>query len=208
MPNETFEIKKLSEIFHLWSRNVDINCYTKILEYKTNFKAQLIWIFILLGSTGATFYFIIRSIIDFFDYDVVTKTSVINQKTTPFPTVTFCDSNPFTSLESQTLMESIAEANEIQLNWYNITNVLLWLTVYNASSPFTSDSMRQKLGLTFDQIKCTYNRKDCKNDLHWHYSFEFGNCWQFNVGLNMNDQLIEVKYFLKKIIIKTPLGGT
>ena len=151
----------------------------------------------MLGSTGASFYFIIRSIIDFFDYDVVTKTSLINQKTTPFPTVTFCDSNPFTSLESQTLMESIAIANEIQLNWSNITNVLLWLTIYNASSPFTSDSIRQNLGLTIDRIKCTYNRKDCTNDLHWHWSTEYGNCFQFNLGLNKFNQKINATNTLR-----------
>ena len=52
------KMEKLKEIFLTWSQSVDINCYTKMMAYRPNYKVQFIWLLILLGSTGATFYFI------------------------------------------------------------------------------------------------------------------------------------------------------
>ena len=103
--------EKLKEIILAWSQSVDINCYTKMMAYRSNYKVQLIWLLILLGSTGATFYFISKSIIDFLNYDVVSQTTVINEVPTQFPAVTFCDNNPFSTEEAQIYMESIAQIN-------------------------------------------------------------------------------------------------
>ena len=33
------------------------------------------------------------------------------------------------------------------------------------------------------QIQCTYNLVNCTYDLHWFWSWEYGNCWQFNSNL-------------------------
>ena len=57
--------KRVKEIFMEWSQRVDINVYTKMLDYRPNYKVQAIWLIILLGSTGATFYFISKSILDY-----------------------------------------------------------------------------------------------------------------------------------------------
>ena len=90
-------MKNLKEIFLDWSKSVDINVYAKMLEYSPNYKVQAIWLIILLGSTGGTFYFISKSVIDYLKYDVVSQTTVINEFPIVFPTVTFCDNNPLST---------------------------------------------------------------------------------------------------------------
>ena len=48
------------------------------------------------------------------------------------------------------------------------------------------------MGLNLNQITCLYNDgKDC--DLHWHWQYDFGNCFQFNVGLNGTNNHIDKK---------------
>ena len=63
------KLKQIQKVLFEWSKSVDINCYHKMFEYRPNFKAQFIWLFILLVSTGATFYFISKSIMDYLNYD-------------------------------------------------------------------------------------------------------------------------------------------
>jgi len=105
------KMANVKSIFLAWSQSVDINCYTKMMAYRPNYKVQIIWLLILLGSTGATFYFISKSLIDFFNYDVVSQTTVINEVPTRFPAVTFCDNNPLSTEEAQIYMETVADFN-------------------------------------------------------------------------------------------------
>ena len=184
-------MKNFKEIFLDWSKRVDINVYTKMLEYSPNYKVQFIWLLILLGSTGATFYFISKSIIDYFNYDVVSQTTVINEVPTQFPAVTFCDNNPFSTEEAQIYMESVADSNGLVSSKSPLE--MLILSQLNSSSPSTSDELRMKLGLKLSQITCKYANNDCKSDLHWFWSFFFGNCYTFNSGLNLTNQKINLK---------------
>jgi hypothetical protein len=55
-------------------------------------------------------------------------------------------------------------------------------------------------GLARNQISCVFssatNTSDCSQDLHWFYSFEYGNCFQFNMGLNAANNKTPLKYAL------------
>ena len=181
----------VKSIFFAWSQSVDINCYTKMMAYRPNYKVQFIWLLILLGSTGATFYFISKSVIDYFNYDVVSQTCVINEMPTQFPAVTFCDNNPFSTEEAKVFMEHVANSNGLSSlqSYFD----LLFLSQLNAASPLTNDETRMQLGLGLGQITCFYATNDCKNDLHWFWSFDYGNCYTFNSGLNLTSQKINLK---------------
>jgi hypothetical protein len=184
-------MKNVKEIFITWSKSVDINVYTKMIEYSPNYKVQLIWLLILFGSTGATFYFISKSILDYLKYEVVSQTNLVTEFPTDFPTVTFCDNNPFSTKYSESVWENVAKINEIK---YLNTETLLFLTLLKISSSEYNDEQRKRLGLGFDQIySCRFNSIDCLNDLHWYWSFDYGNCWQFNSGLNLTNQKISLK---------------
>ena len=189
------KLKQLQKVLFEWSKSVDINCYHKMFEYRPNFKAQFIWLFILLVSTGATFYFISKSIMDYLNYDVVSQTNIIYEIPTQFPTVTFCDNNPFSSNASQSFMETIALSNGISVNSSYTSD----LSKLKATSVLVSDDERKSFGLNLDQtIQCSFRNTDCKNDLHWYWTWEYGNCWQFNSGLNLINQKINLKSTYKE----------
>ena len=62
------------------------------------------------------------------------------------------------------------------------------------SDPAYGDENRTKLGLEMSDFPvCKYNNSDCLSDLHWYWSYDFGNCFQFNVGLNSTNQEIDLR---------------
>ena len=122
-------MKNIKAIFLAWSRNVDINVYTKMIDYSPNYKIQAIWLLILLGSTGATFYFISKSILDYLKYEVVSQTNIVSEIPTDFPTVTFCDGSPFTTIYSQSFLETVANKNGIK-DYDSSWKTLLYLSIF------------------------------------------------------------------------------
>ena len=187
------KISVLKETFLEWSLTVDINCYAKAFEYKNNLLIQLVWMLILLASTGATFWLISLSIIDYLKFDIVTQTNMIHEVPTKFPAVTFCNNDPFMSEYAQALYEEVGKANGFAFS-NQVVNDFNFLIKIKAASPAYGDENRKKLG--FEQsviLSCKYNEKKCGDDLHWYYSFEFGNCWQYNSGFNISNHRIPVK---------------
>jgi len=69
----------------------------------------------------------------------------------------------------------------------------------SAADPSYGDENRKQLGLNINQITngwiqyCIYNNTNCGDDLHWYWSYDYGNCFQFNVGLNYTNDFIERK---------------
>ena len=54
-----------------------------------------------------------------------------------------------------------------------------------AANPAFGDENRRKLGFPLASIlSCRFGGKPCvyTEDFSWYYSFDFGNCWQFNAG--------------------------
>ena len=188
--NILLRLRHVKEIFRAWAQNVDINCCTKIID-QPNHKVQLIWLVILLGSTGATFYFISKSILDYLNFDIVSQTNIVTEASASFPTITFCDNNQFSTQMSQQLLENIAAENKIS----NMNSKWATLTLLaNLKASLLSDDERKKLGFGWHQIRsCTYALRDCLNELHWFWLFGYGNCWQFNAGKNLTNQKISSK---------------
>ena len=63
-----------------------------------------------------------------------------------------------------------------------------------ASSPAYGDENRKKLGFNKSIIfNCKYNKKKCDDSLHWYWSYDYGNCWQYNSGFNLANQKVDLK---------------
>ena len=166
-----------------WSKRVDINCYNKLIEYKGNYFVQFIWLIILLGSTSATLYLIAKNVIDFLKFDVTSQINIINEIPAKFPTITFCDNNPFSSLQAQYLMENIS----LNQDFYDPSNALEYAKRV-ASSKSLSDDERKLLGNfhLYEQFYCSFKGKyDCTSNFKWYWSFEYGNCYQFTTKENV-----------------------
>jgi hypothetical protein len=134
---------------------------------------------------------------------------IIDESPAEFPTVSICDSNPFTTFMSQLLLEQIMKnitymkRNRLglnsglylrQLGFYNYYfphkeiilsfDVYQYATAYAMDPNFFTDSQRRALGWDLSKvlIKCTFNGVECdiKNEFQWYFSFQYGNCFHFN----------------------------
>ena len=126
-----------------------------MFDYKGNLIVQFIWLLVLLGSTGATFYLITNSIIDYLKYDVITQITRVNEIPAPFPAITFCDNNPFSSKIAESFMEDSTLLKDI----FNSTESLK-LTNHLASSKTFGDEKRMYLGNFLDQVGCSFRGLD------------------------------------------------
>ena len=190
------------ETFIEFSQRTDINAYGKIFEYE-NYFVKLLWLIVLLGSLGITAWILSWSVLAYLQYGVVSQIGVVYENPTEFPAVTFCDNNPFTT-EYSNFIDGIDQAG-YPMNGnipYNFRPTILGKMT--ASNPSYGDEKRKLLGLTKSQIfltgsqgdvfpYCFYNNQDCSDDLHWHWHYDYGNCFQFNVGLNSRDLPIALK---------------
>ena len=177
----------LTGTFIKWSETVDINCYTKMIDYKGNLLCQFIWLVILLISTVSTFGLIATNVLSYTQFEVVSQTSIFDENPTTFPTVTFCDNNPLTSQVAEQLLDNFTNMSRSD-DYLRST-----LAKMKASDPSYGDENRKKLGLSYSQVQWTsFNNKYFNNNLHWYWSFEFGNCFQFNSGFNYTNQIVDL----------------
>ena len=58
--------------------------------------------------------------------------------------------------------------------------------VWYKIDPALGDEYRKLMGLNINQM--VYNSIDCTSSLHWYWSYDYGNCFQFNVGQNVSNQ--------------------
>jgi len=156
------------------------------MDYSGNYFVKFIWLIILLGSTGATFYFISYSIMGYLKFEVTSQIRIVNEIPTQFPTVTFCDNNPFPSEIADEFMYNISIINRLES-----TELLFYLAKLYASSKLIDDEAR-KLFKTWSQIMCNFRNNDCINHLNWYWSFDYGNCYQFNSGVNALNNKIDL----------------
>ena len=196
LSNKTNEIKNkspksvLKETFVEFSKRTDVNCYTKIFEYDNVF-VQILWALVLLLSLSVTAWVLSWTMFRYLDYEVTSQIGVVYELPTDFSAVTLCNANPFNSMESEKLMDSIIEFNSLDNQWSNLNK----LTTMAASSPNLTDTYRMKLGFDKNdfELSCLFNQVNCTGDLRWYWHYDYGNCYQFNVGLNENNSRIGLK---------------
>ena len=131
---------------------------------------------------------------------------IIDESPAEFPTVSICDSNPFTTFKSQLVLDSMMQQltqNKVntslslnQLGFYNFyllqsnTKIYPSIDLYRYALDYIqypdnfTDAQRKELGLDLSQVvsNCTFNGIDCdiNNDFEWFFSHQYGNCYHFN----------------------------
>ena len=184
------KIKKMKEIFLEWSLRTDLNCYTKIFVYRQWPLIGLIWLFILLVSSGITFWLIAKSISEYFNYSIVSQIGIVSETKSVFPTVTICDKNPLTTREAEDLFERVAQKYNLSLNDSRLVRYAKILV----TNPSYSVEEKRSFGLNLGQfISCSFKGETCdmNKDFNWLWSYVYGNCWQFNSGRNTGSNLRE-----------------
>ena len=196
--NELFEkkiqlkkskFKEVKGVFLEWSLRSNLDCFTKIFEYQNNTLAKLFWLIVLLASSGFTFWSISRIVLEYLNYEIVSKIGMIYENPTKFPTVTICDNNPFTSADAERYFEVISKTIDLKPNDPNFFRV----AKMTASIP--SDEIKKRLGFNLsDKVTfCLFSGQECKaSDFSWYWSFDYGNCFQFNSGFNLTNHKVDL----------------
>ena len=178
-------VSQIKETFVSWCEKSDVNGLAKIFAYDKGL-VRFIWFLVLLASLGVTAWFMSWSILEYLQYGTVSKIEMIYERPTEFPAVTFCDFQPFTTQNGRDLVINFKASSRSE-------TIRFFLALMNASSPSFGDEKRKQLGLNKNQITCSFFNVDCTTDLHWIWSSFYGNCFQFNVGLNASNQFISQK---------------
>ena len=189
-----------------WSLLTKFDCYSKIFENEI-FWVKIVWLLLFLLFTGFTAWLVIFNIINYFHYEVTSIIEVKNERPSNFPAITICNNNPFTSLNAQSLMDNFSNLsygkiidNMTFLEAYTYNSNISEYTKMYVNSPFYNDINRSSLAaFSTMPYRCFFNGDDCSGLLIYNYfrsyfSYDFGNCWQFNTGYNYTNSPISLLY--------------
>jgi hypothetical protein len=156
---------------------------------------KIIWIIFFFGSFGFCSFCLLNSFQEYFNYAVNTQMSVTTQSSLQFPTVTFCNKNPFKTNDKNFLFRDLFLSlyNEMvntskNLGFNDLDKITLGLNQATKSviySTIVNEQERSTLSYTIDEmlISCSFNLYNCdKNDFDFYWSNMYGNCYQFNSG--------------------------
>ena len=179
---------KLKERFIEWATSSTSHGFPNIFR-ANNIFIKLMWLLFLICSSAMCGFMVVRSIMDYLSFDVVTKVRVYSEVPSEFPTITICNINPFAKNESIEAMKDIyireypnASRDEITLD--DLTNVYRTF-LYEAMDH--SFGYERKRSLTPDitdmLLYCSFNNNGCTyNNFSSFYMLFFGNCFRFNSG--------------------------
>jgi hypothetical protein len=172
---------------------------------KNHLLVRLFWIVLALTSICACLYFIYRALSDYYSFDVVTKIRVITERNPEFPTVTFCNLDPFVTEAAEEIYNGTSlQKVSIKTNLFGL-NDLAYLNIEQTMNGIlnnSTDKKKKSLGLASNQMiyNCAYNLDDClaSNELVWFFDSNHGNCVKFNSGRDINGSEIKKKRVLNQ----------
>ena len=97
----------------------------------------------------------------------------------------YYDEKAFKQNNNETTKSPLDVYKEIKLRFFNFV--------------FTQLNEKTKRSLGYDLehmlISCSFNKRECSAvDFNWHFSYEYGNCFSFNTGVNeTNDERVKLK---------------
>ena len=162
---------------------------------------KILWALCFLASVSFCSYMVFKIVADFLNYETVSKIERITEIESKFPTISFCNVNPFTTSESEQLLLSFVPAN-VSLNdldfrtKYGLIVLANRDAQVNSFNPEFGDANRKKLGYNLSKIliSCVFDDEPCSaDDFEWYYDLSFGNCYRFNSGRSQKGRPIEQK---------------
>lgn len=92
---------------------------------RENLFIKLFWIACFMVSTGFCAWLITIAIINYFNYETVTKTETVLEIPTTFPTISICNLNPYITNYSIEFVENILTKNKL---YEQLLQVFIFLT--------------------------------------------------------------------------------
>ena len=195
---------RIRKAFLEWSQSVTYHCFPKIFKQDTRLILRLAWSLIFIGLSSLTCFILVNIIIQYYQFGVSTSIQIIIESPTLFPTITICDANPFTTEQAEGMIQDFSLKNfGIDLRNISFEEFISYCSesayFINAyvKNPSYGDANRKLLGFNMTsafQI-CFFSGEICDvtKDFRWFFDTNYGNCFQFNSGYNMNGNPVEVK---------------
>ena len=191
----------IKHIFCRQGKNSTFDGLSKILRSQRPISKRL-WTLALVFLTGVCSFILLKTILNYFAYSIVTTITVRQEMPAKMPTIIVCNSNGLLT------KQGISWAKKLFAN-YNITNVNNYLHLENeqfprqlkrsnilstrtiamsaARNPTLSDEFRKSLGLTIQDmlVSCTFNSVECTAaNFTWIYNTFYGNCFKFSPSIS------------------------
>jgi hypothetical protein len=167
----------------------------KIFQYENKY-ARSFWLLVFLTFSFATFWLFVRGILDYLEYDVVSKIRVHNEASLEYPMVTFCSAFPFPTKSSQevfekqplnTMFEILFNETILDKDYLNLSLIYMDYLSYGMKKAFyMNEKSKRELGYNLKEILqfCNFNGAFCGlKDFIWLFSYQYGNCFQFKPKL-------------------------
>jgi hypothetical protein len=163
------------------------------------------WLSVFMLSSAFCVWMIVESIMEYFEYNVVTKIRIQSEIPLILPALTICNINPFITedafnfvqsvlnenaifdVRNSSLMEMIARYENHQIIMNIVYTAYLVKTV--TKSNIRNETSRKSLGYSFEKflISCIISSNKCDpNDFVWYFDSQYGNCFIYNSGRYSN----------------------
>jgi len=195
-------LKKIKAKIREWSERTTSHGYPNI--FRSSFhEIRIMWLIFTLIATGLCAYMIVKSVMDYLNFEINTKIVIDKEIPSEFPTITICNLNPFYKNMSIPVLSGIFGKNFTELE--DLSNdefkIGLYKFLYLANHHSTSDEQKKKLGPSLSKmlIYCSFIETNCSlNDFSWKYLIDFGNCFRFNSGYDFSNNQIAIKKVYKE----------
>lgn len=153
-----------------------------------NLILRILWTICFILSLIYCIFTLIRSFEEYSNYEVVTQISNHRISSMEFPTVTFCNKNPYNIKNDKykKIVDSIQEIDDLSVAdpFYKLQylNYMLIKETENIESPeFDNDVIKYNILHMF--IDCRFNGIPCSvMDFEYFPTLSNGNCYKFNSG--------------------------
>jgi hypothetical protein len=153
---------------------------------------KVLWAIAFLGGIAAATYYLINTLVTYFQYQPVVQVTRIDEYPTIFPAVTICNLIPFVNLsfvKNQTSLFNQESFDSFDLDYYfveaqeNLKRQIANLSINDQKS--TGFQLNKET-----LISCNFNKAICDSSYFTSYfNYDYGNCYTFNGGDNNNDVL-------------------
>ena len=210
--------QEIKVIFKDFLETTPIHALPFIARSKSWFM-RIFWIFFFCALFGFGVYLVVKALMDYYDYPVVSEVQENIERQPEFPAITICNLDPFITsyaadyvekrfldLSNFTKEELLSPTSAI---FYKLSNARRFI-LNEINNPSISLTNKRKFGYSLEEtlIDCHYNNENCKNttddDFVWHFSYNYGNCYTYNSGFKYELNENPLKKSVPKKVAKKP----
>jgi hypothetical protein len=179
--NRKSKLVLIKEYIREWSSTCTFHCYPKIFQYKS-ILINVAWSILFVAFSAFTIFLVAKALIDYFQYEVISKIQVVNVDELDFPIITICDSNAFTSKHAESYIDDMLK----NFKNYDMSRELFeaYILFHTAS---LNDTFKRSLGFNIEYkfVECNFNLNKCDGLFEWFYTHMYGNCFHFNPSASL-----------------------